>query len=396
MRILQITTYFFPAMTFGGPVRCTYNLSKYLAKQGHEVTVFTTDALNINNDSRIEKTHQVIDNFDVFYFRSLSRSFGFFITPASIKALEKKLGSFDIVHLHEYRTFQNLAYYYMNAKRTPYVITLHGQLFTSYVGDNQSNVTLRKIYDSLYGRNMLKRANKILALTEAEAKKCTSIGVNPKNIAVIPNGVDPSDFLNIPKPDQFKRQFNFTEDMVLYVGRVNKRKGVDVLIKAYSELAKHRENTKLVIVGADDGFMLEGKIMAKTLGVEDKVLFTGGLSREEVLAAYNDSSVVVYAGVQEGFPLVPLEAGIMGKPVIVSDDPGSDFVRKGEFGLTVKYGDTDQLADALKLILDNPGLAQSMGSNGKAVVTANYNWESIGKQIEQTYYNIINQRNKPP
>ena len=390
MKILQITKYYYPAMTFGGPVRCTYNLSSYLSKKGHNVTVYTTDALNINDNARIGIKQQIIGNVKVFYFPTLTRSYGFFVTPQMISALQKNLRNFDIVHLHEYRTFQNLSYYFLNASRIPSVITLHGQLFTAYVGDRADSIVFRTAFDSLLGRRMLNRSKRVLALTESEADKCIKWGVHSNKVIVVPNGVDPEDFSNLLPKGEFKKQFHIVnENMILYLGRINRRKGIDVLIKAYSKLLKHKRDTTLVIAGADDGFLTEARLMVKGLGLESSVIFTGGLTRKQVLAAYNDASIVVYAGIQEGFPLVPLEAGIMGKPIIVSDDPATDFVKKGRFGLSVKYGDVTELSDAVDYVLSNSEIAQELGANGKDFVLSNYSWDSVGQQIESIYNSVL-------
>jgi glycosyltransferase involved in cell wall biosynthesis len=189
---------------------------------------------------------------------------------------------------------------------------------------------------------------------------------------------------------EFKSRFGINEEnMVLYIGRINKRKGIDILIKSCSKLFANRADTKLVIAGADDGYLNEARRLAESFNLENKILFTGGLTREDILAAYNDATVVVCAGAQEGFPIVLLEAGIMGKPVIVSDDPAVDFVREAQYGLTVKYGNSDQLAQTLGLILDDPKLLKTLGRNGKKAVTENYSWTVIGKRIEDVYYNIL-------
>lgn len=389
MNILQITKYYYPAMTFGGPVRCVYNLSRYLAKNGHRVTVYTTDALNINTNTRIKEKHQLLKDIEVFFFPNLALSYGFFISPSIFKKLRENIKDFDVVHLHEYRTFQNLAFYYTNMLKIPYVITLHGQLFKVYVGDRLDHVVLRTIFDSLFGKRLLRNSSKLLALTRSEAKKCAQLGIDQYKIAVIPNGIDPTDFSNVPEKDEFRSQYGINEqNIILYLGRVNRRKGIDILINACSDLFKHRSDTKLVIAGADDGFLDDAKGTVKSLNLENKVLFTGGLTRRKVLAAYNDATVVVLASTQEGFPIVPLEAGIMGKPMIVSDDPAMDFVRKGRFGLTVKYGSIIQLRGALERILNNPDKSRELGARGKKFVMENYGWESIGKRIEDIYYNV--------
>jgi glycosyltransferase involved in cell wall biosynthesis len=393
MNILQITKYYYPAMTFGGPVRCTYNLSSYLAKRGHNVTVYATDALYINNSTRIGIKQQIIGNVKVFYFPTLTRSYGFFVTPQMFAALQKNLGNFDIVHLHEYRTFQNLSYFFLNASKIPSVITLHGQLFTAYVGDHVDSIALRTAFDSLLGRRMLNRSKRVLALTESEAKKCIKLGVHSNKVIVVPNGVDPDDFSNLLPKGEFKKQFHIVnEKMILYVGRINRRKGIDVLIKACSKLFNHKRDTTLVIAGADDGFLTEARLMVKCLGLESSVIFTGGLTRKQILAAYNDASIVVYAGIQEGFPLVPLEAGIMGKPIIVSDDPANDFFKKGRFAISVKYGNANELCDAIDYVLSNSEIARELGANGKDFVLNNCSWNIVGQQVESIYNSVLSEK----
>ena len=97
MNILQITKYFYPAVSFGGPVQCTYDLSKYLVKRGHRVVVYTSDALEIHSNSKIKEKYQIIDGIEIFYFSSIARLFdGIFITPNMIQALRKNISSFDV------------------------------------------------------------------------------------------------------------------------------------------------------------------------------------------------------------------------------------------------------------------------------------------------------------
>jgi glycosyltransferase involved in cell wall biosynthesis len=232
-------------------------------------------------------------------------------------------------------------------------------------------------------------AKYLLALTPSEAAQYMSQGIVSQKIVEVPNGVSLEDFSSIPPSGSFKSSFNICGDVILYLGRVNGRKGIDILVKSFELFSKYHKNAILVIAGPDDGFLSDLKNLVKELSIEEKVVFTGSLNRSEVIAAYNDASVVVYPSIQEGFPIVPLEAGIMGKPLIVSNDPGMDFVRKGKFGLTVEYGNVIQLTNALVSILNNPEKANELGANGKTFVMANYNWNTVGKEIEDTYYDVI-------
>ncbi len=386
MNILQITKYFYPASSFGGPIQCTYNLSKYLVEKGHKVTVYTTDALEISSNLRLEGKYHLIDGIEVFYFRNVAKSFGFFMSPGIIRKLEHDIEKFDIVHLHEYRTFQNLIFNFLNRKRIPYVLSCHGEF--SYEKQNWRQIFLRKLFDKFIGERIVNNAAKLIALTPFEQAQYLNGGVEKNKIAVVPNGVSSAEFSDMPFVGSFKKLFKIgDEKVVLYIGRINKYKGIDFLVKAFALVCKIRTDVRLVIAGPDDGFLRTLEQMIAELDLGSRVLFTGSLNRRQVAAAYNDCTLVVYPSVQEGFPIVPLEAGNVGKPVIVTDIPAMNYVLKGEFGLTVPYGNVIQLKTSIETILNNLELSKKFAENGRRFVRQNYSWETVGKRIEDLYYN---------
>jgi glycosyltransferase involved in cell wall biosynthesis len=390
MHILQITKYFYPALSFGGPVQCTYNLSKYLVSRGHKVTVYATDALDISSNARVREAHRWIDGIEVFYFHNIAKFYGFFVSPSMIRTLKENIGKFEVVHLHEFRTFQNLVFYFLNTKRLPYVLSCHGEFL--YTKQSWDQYFLRKLFEESFGRRMVMNARKLIALTPFEQAQYIASGVEPSRIAVIPNGVACEDFSAFFSDNSFKTLYGMdNERIILYLGRINKDKGIDILVKAFSLLCKERSDCKLVLAGPDDGFLRNLRGMIKGLNLEGKVIFTGTLDRQQVAAAYNDSAVVVYASIHEGFPVVPLEAGCVGKPVIVTNIPAMDYVRKGGFGLTVSYGSVVQLKEAIDKILDNSEMSKEMTENGKKFVRRNYSWKVLAKKIEDIYFSILNE-----
>jgi glycosyltransferase involved in cell wall biosynthesis len=386
MRILQITKYYYPCVSFGGPVQCTYNLSKYLIKRGHDVTVYTTDAAHISTRARIKERFQLINGVKVFFFRNVTRFYGFFISPGIISALRRNLNDFDVVHLHEYRTFQNLAFYYSRRNDNPYVLTLHGQL---EIKQESADVSLlRRLYNNSFGRSLLRDASSIFALTEVEALQLVRRGVERDKIAIIPNAVDPEDFSDPPPKGCFKSFIGLKdEEVILYLGRISPLKGLGTLVRAFS-LLKGPNNFKLVLAGPDDGIKDSLQQVIKKLKLEGKVLFTGSLNRREVLSALNDASVAVYASLQEGFPILPLEAGIMGTPIIVSNHPSMNFVKKGQFGLSVDYGNVEQLKEALERVLADEELAAKLSENGRRFVRSNFTWDKVAKKVESVYREV--------
>jgi glycosyltransferase involved in cell wall biosynthesis len=386
LRILQITKYYYPSVSFGGPVQCTRNISKRLLRNGHEVTVYTTDACDISSNTRIKEGSALIDGVRIFYFHNILKTKGFFISPGIVPVLRKNAENFDIVHLHEYRTFQNLVFKYLRRRNVPYVLSLHGEL--EFRQEPSDTAFLRKQFDRALGRRLLKDASKILALTQFEAEQLARRGIGKEKISIVPNAIDPEDFSNLPEKGYFRRKFRLkNEKIVLYVGRICEMKGLDSLIRAFS-LLEIQGNLKLVLAGPDVGIKRSLQKLASSLNLGDRILFTGGLNRTQVLAAFNDATVTVYASAQEGFPIVPLESGIMGKPVIVSRHPSMSFVKRGEFGLAVDYGDIAQLKEALERVLTDEELALRLSENGKRFVLNNFTWDKIGRDVESVYREV--------
>jgi glycosyltransferase involved in cell wall biosynthesis len=250
----------------------------------------------------------------------------------------------------------------------------------------------RQVYQHTFGTRLLRGASKVIALSDSERESLERIGAIGKNVVVMPNGVAPEDFANPPEPDLFRRKVGIgDEKIILYIGRVAKSKGLDTLVRSFKKLCEDKEGIRLVIAGPDDGYLEYLKELVKSSNLGEKVLFPGLISHEEKLSAYNSADVVVYPGTYEGFPIVPLEAAIMAKPVIVSDDPGMDYVSRGGFGLTFKFGHEDELKLALERLLSDEQLSRTLGSTGKACVMQNYTWEIVARRIEALYRSILSQ-----
>jgi glycosyltransferase involved in cell wall biosynthesis len=388
LRILQITKYYYPSVSFGGPVQVTHNLSKHMVRKGHDVTVYTTDAAHIGTRERVKQNFQIIDGVKVFYFANVARPYDLFISPGILQALWQNLSSFDVVHLHEYRTFQNLAFYYSRKTNMPYALTVHGQL---KIGQESRDVhILRQLYERTFGMNLLKNAGKIFALSQFEFSQLVERGVSKDKIVIIPNAIDLEDFKDPPKKGQFRKELQLDEEeIILYLGRISRLKGLEFLVRAFS-LLSNSNNYRLVLAGPDHGFSNSLHRLIDSLRLNDKVLFTGTLDRKQVLGALNDAAVIVYATRQEGFPMVPLEAGIMGKPVIVSNHPSMDFVREGQFGLSVEYGKAVQLKETLERILENHDFAAELGENGRRYITKNFAFDAVAERVENEYLELIN------
>src|SRR4030042_5742450 len=129
MKILQVIPYFYPAWSCAGPPRSVYGLSKELVKRGHEVTVFTTDALDGRN--RIKEKREITDGIEIRRSRNLNNYIAYrhriFLSPGIINAMREDLKKYDVVHLNEFRTLQNLlAHHYAMNYEVPYIVQPRG------------------------------------------------------------------------------------------------------------------------------------------------------------------------------------------------------------------------------------------------------------------------------
>jgi glycosyltransferase involved in cell wall biosynthesis len=387
MKILQVISTFYPAFSFGGPAKAAYEISKGLARKGHDVEVFTTNAYDQtrNFDPKLKK--QTLDNFEVNYFNNLLRSGNIFVSYEIVAALRKKLRAFDIVHTHFGRQIHDVVAGYYGLKHgIPYVLQPRGDLPRI-----MSKQRLKLIYDSFFGHNLLRNASKVIALSQTETEQFRDIGVSESKIAVIPNGVDLSEYANLPSKGLFRKKFSLEKDekIVLYVGRIHRIKGIDILLKAFANATRFND-AKLAIVGPDDGYLSNCRDIVKQLDIENRILFTGALFGSNKLEAYVDSNVLVLPSTYEIFGNVILESYACSKPVIASRVGGlQELVFQDETGLLFKPGAVKELSAAISTLLGNDEICASMGLRARKVVEEKFSLEKTIEMLETTYEAIL-------
>lgn len=389
MKILQVIPYFFLSWAGGRPVELIYNLSKSLLDRGHQITVYTTDAFNAKRRFGFRTELLNLEGIKVYEFRSLSGKLigghHIYFSPAMIPAMSREIGGFDVVHLHEYRTFQNiLAHHYARKHGVPYVLQAHGSLPRII-----SKKGLKQTYDRLWGYRLLKDASRVIAVTGAEAEQYKGFGVSEPKIEVIPHGLDLSLFDNLPEKGEFRTKYGYSaqEKIILYLGRIHEIKGLDLLAKAFTDICKDVNDVKLVIVGPDDGYLPTLKKLVSALGINNRTLFTGPLYGREKLAAYVDADVYVLSSYYEIFSITVLEALACGTPVIVTDRCGLAEVVDGQAGIVVSP-DKDKLSSALMSLLTESGQRQEFGERGKSLVREKFDWKIIAGRLEKVYQSI--------
>jgi len=393
MNILQVVPYFHPAYAFGGPAKAVYEIARELVKRKHQAVVYTTDAKDSGSRLTVDPV-EVVDGIKVYYFRNLAlmtvRKSNLFITPQLVSLAEKEIGKFDVIHLHEYRTFQNIVIaHYAGKYGVPYVLSARGSVPRIMAKQN-----LKWIYDVFFGYRILGGASKVIALSQAEAQQYKCMNVPEDKIGIIPCGIDLSEYANPPPKGSFRKEFNIDHDkkIILYLGRIHKIKGIDILLKAYSFAVNKLgfDDALLAIAGPDDGYLGELRQLLGSMRINDNVLLTGPLYGKDKLEAYIDADVFVVPSRYETFPNVILEAYACSKPVIASDvESIPDIVLHGETGLLFRAGGIEELSKMITYMISHPKEAEKMGHKARALVEEKFSIDKIVDSLENVYEKVF-------
>lgn len=384
MKILQVCQSFYPCFGSGGVVKSAYELSKRLVEHGHQVTVYTSDGcLNGNN-----KQASNVKGIQVYYLKNLIKKLKFkfkLSNPYYLPFLARQdIKQYDIIHIHEYRSFLAIIiHYYAQKYRIPYVLQARGSVRPFF-----QKITFKKVFDYLWGYKILEDAHRVLALTSNEVKEYEMMGVDSTKISIVPNGIDTSICTKVEK-GRFRKKLDLNKDtkIILYLGRIHKIKGLDLLLEAFHELIKDFEDLKLIIIGPDDGYLEHLKSLVKLLQLETHVMFPGPLYNQEKMEAYKDADLYVLPSYYEVFGNTVLEACACGTPVVVTDRCGiSEFV--DEFGYVTSYN-KDSLKKAMKKILENDLSGKKTGNELQKSLKKQFDQEEIVYKIEKIYREII-------
>jgi len=208
----------------------------------------------------------------------------------------------------------------------------------------------------------------------------------PTDYTIIPNGIDTRHFHPDVSPIE---EFNDGKINILFVGRMEKRKGVDYLLDAYKLVKKELPDSRLIIVGP--GTRLRKKYEKKVArnGLED-VVFAGYASYRDLPRFYKTADVVCAPATGwESFGIVLLEAMAVGKPLIASNIDGyASVVTHGEDGLLVPPKNVKKLSEALLTVIDDKSLREKLEVQGRTKAVQ-YDWAPVTERLVDYYNKVI-------
>ena len=268
----------------------------------------------------------------------------------------------------------------------PYLIYAHGEEIQMRLTSRLLAWLLPPLYTG---------ASAIIANSHHTKELLWEIGVRPDRIHVVHPGVDAALFQAKEEERQVvRRRHKLGEDLTLLtLGRLQRRKGQDMVIKALPRVRDEFPTVKYLIVGTGEEYEYLTQL-AKSHGVSDNVVFVGSVADSERAGYYAACDVFVMPNRQigpdvEGFGIVFLEAGAAGKPVIGGQSGGTgEAIRDGVNGVRVDGENVEAIAAAIIELLADSGKARAMGERGKRWVETTFTWESIVKQTRKVAVSV--------
>ncbi|NSW92501.1 MAG: glycosyltransferase family 4 protein [Firmicutes bacterium] len=401
MNILMISEFFPPVL--GGIAVHVASLANVLANRGHKIRVLALGWKGLNSYERK-------NNFEIFRISGLFQKTGFIYgnknyrfhppihDPIVVKRVGEHIREFhpDIIHCHGWVVFSLLRI--KKIFNVPLILTLHdyGLICPTRTVFKDSNtcseVELNKCILCCRSKVGLIKAH---AMCRALLFNKNKLDLVDKYIAVS-NDVKEihKQFLNIPD-QKFEVVHNFfgsevqvrelsnvalPDDFILFVGAMKPEKGIDVLIQAYRKL---NTKVKLVIIGM--------KRAGYNFKKDENVVFLENQPHSVVLEAWRKCRFGVVPSIwADPCPTVALEAMACGKAVVASDIGGlKDIVVHDETGLLVSPGDVNALMEAMKILIENSGLAEEMGRRGYRRLKREFSEEKLISKIENIYQELI-------
>lgn len=402
MKILFVQNRFYPAI--GGAERHTYLLSKYLAKKGHEVTVYTTTSLSKDDVLSVALSppffvkpkikanlpkEEFIENFTVKRFDMSLRFWSFNWIPEMFKELKTNIHEFDIIHAHGYHITSSLAgCYYAKKCKKPFVLTAHDLIIPDDLPLDAK--LLKRAYDKTFGKFLLKNSTKLIALTEDHIQQYTERGGEPGKIRIVPNAIELDKYKNKNSNQNTLDKYGIDkkDKVLLFVGRIDKYKGVQDVIEAMPTVSAEYTDVKFIVVGRDYGYRAELEKLRAKLNLRDRVIFAGNVPEKELIELYRRADIFILPSRMEGFGIVLLEAMASGTLCIAYSIPSvRKVIKNNENGVLVK--NEKELQDKLLYYLGNIEEKRRIEANALKYVEK-YDIKKVINSIEKVYEEALN------
>lgn len=387
LRVLQIVPSI--SLVYGGPSQMVRGFSQALAQAGADVTVLTTDSNGDSGQAPLEvPLNQPIeqDGYTVLYFRcSPFRRYKFSVDL--LRWLSQNAQNYDIAHIHAlFSPISTAAATVARQQKLPYVLRPLGTLDPA---DLAKKKRLKQIYGQILERPNLVGAAAIHFTSPLEAELSHRFGVATTDW-VIPLGVDPQPRLSVAEQDQVLNALQIPRDqpLVLFLSRLDPKKGLDLLIPALAQVARTDLPFHLVLAGdnpQDPAYKQAVEQQIQSLGLAGRTTMTGFVRGAQKQALLQAADLFVLPSYYENFGIAVAEAMLAGLPVVISKGVyiWPDIV-SGNAGWVCDLS-VGALASALSESLENPDQRQIRGQQAQIYAQTHYRWDAIAQQTLAAY-----------
>ena len=367
MKILRTIETFYPYVT--GPTNQAFRISRELEQRGIHSPVLTT-YLDVDHSLPPEENYCGVK---VTRYHNQFRLMRYCISLGMMSGFK----DFALIHSHNYRNFQSdLGLFFSTLKRKPFILSTHGSLlgYKRYLQGKMAQMPY-VFYDFLTFKLTARRADRIVVSSQIEYEDALEFGIGEEKLRLIPAGIDlPQGELS----DHKKRECL----TLLFVGRIVRNRKLEILIRALPEIAN---GVELTIVGSEEktssvargGYLEELITLARRLGVEKRVHFTGPRYGDALIACYCSADIFVYTSQYESFGQPLLEAAAAGLPVVSTPvGVAKELVRNDETGYLIEFDNPSMLAQQVSGLIDER-IRSSCGKNIRELVKKNFTWDGI-------------------
>lgn len=390
LNISLIIPSFYPATVYGGPIFSSLHTSKALASRGHKIMVSTTNANRPNRLTENTKIwHEIETNIFVrYYFDTVLERFSFPL----FNNIKKDISNSDIVHVqYTFSTPTPMAFYYASKLNKKIVFSPRGALAPWIL--NNGLKFKRQWIDWL----IRPFAERIYFHATSEQERKEIIELFPESsVFTIPNGIAWGEFQihdSLSKREYLKVFTDLDSNgsidfLVISMGRLQKKKGFDILINSFDEFLKFYPNSYLLIAGEDDGEKKELDQQIQRLNLKSSVFFIGEIAGQKKINFLANADMFVLPSHNENFGNVYAEALAAGTPVIASKNTPWQQVEVYNCGLHVN-NNVKETTKAMKTLAEKD--LKVMGANGRSYIKR-LDWDNIGKMFADKYFEILSSK----
>lgn len=383
MKIAHISPHYYPSI--GGVEKVVKEICEGLVKLGHDVSVITTKRLQRNQKKIHLKNYEIINGVKVYRFSSLLSLGHMSFEPAAL--LHFVLNNYDIVHMHSLRHPHTIYLPLIKVVKES-VLVMQGH---THFENGKFKTFLYRNFDNILFKTLYKKINCFLALNFLEKNKLIDLGVDNSRIHILYNPVN-SNLFNKPDCSIIDKNYELSgKRIILFLGQAHRGKRIDLILKAMQIILKENKDVILIIAGPDFGNYPRLKEYAKSLNVQNNILFLGLISEEDKRLFLHRCDFLVLPSEYEAFGVVLAEAMAAGKPVIATKTPGPlEIVQHGYNGFLIELDSYVELADYSNKLLNDKNLREELGTNAKNFAFKNFKDISIVKYLNEIYHNLAN------